>query len=232
MFLNLHMICIIQARYSSKRLPGKVLKKISGIAILKRVFNQVNKSKKINKIIVATSNHKTDNRVVNFCIKNKINYVRGPLNNVFKRVYIILKKENFSSFIRITADSPLLDYNLIDKGINLFKRNKYDIVTNVFPRTFPKGYSVEVMRSKIILDFLPKIKKKRHQEHLTSYFYDNYRKFKIKNFFNKINYSKINLSVDNISDLLKVKKIIKLYKNKNFNLNNTLFIYKRLSNEK
>jgi len=226
------MICIIQARYSSKRLPGKVLKKISGIAILKRVFNQVNKSKKINKIIVATSNHKTDNRVVNFCIKNKINYVRGPLNNVFKRVYIILKKENFSSFIRITADSPLLDYNLIDKGINLFKRNKYDIVTNVFPRTFPKGYSVEVMRSKIILDFLPKIKKKRHQEHLTSYFYDNYRKFKIKNFFNKINYSKINLSVDNISDLLKVKKIIKLYKNKNFNLNNTLFIYKRLSNEK
>lgn len=226
------MICIIQARYSSKRLPGKVLKKISGVEILKRVFNQVNKSKKINKIIVATSNHNTDDRLVNFCIKNKINYIRGPLNNVFKRFYIILKKENFSSFIRITADSPLLDYSLIDKGINLFKRNKYDIVTNVFPRTFPKGYSVEVINSQIILDFLPKIKKKRHQEHLTSYFYDNSRKFKIKNFFNKINYSEINLSVDNISDLLKVKKIIKIYKNKNFNLKNTLFIYKRLFNEK
>jgi spore coat polysaccharide biosynthesis protein SpsF (cytidylyltransferase family) len=52
------VLCIIQARYSSKRLPGKVLKKILGITVLQRVVNQIKKAKKISKIIVATSKEK------------------------------------------------------------------------------------------------------------------------------------------------------------------------------
>lgn len=226
------MICIIQARYSSKRLLGKVLKKICGLNILQRVINQVKKSKKISKIIVATSEHKTDKKIINFCNKNKINCIPGSLNNVFKRFYSIIVHEQCKSFVRISADSPLLDYSLIDKAITLFDNHKYDIVTNVFPRTFPKGFSVEVINSKIILNFLLKIKKKRHQEHLTSFFYDNYKKFKIKNFSNKINYSNINLSVDNLSDFQRVKKILKFCNNQNYGLNYTLSIYKKLFNEK
>lgn len=66
------MLCIIQARYSSKRLPGKVLKKILNRTVLERVINQVNNSKKISKIIVATSNHKTDKKIINFCNKKKL----------------------------------------------------------------------------------------------------------------------------------------------------------------
>ena len=226
------MICIIQARYSSKRLLGKVLKKICGLNLLQRVINQVKKSKKISKIIVATSEHKTDKKIINFCNKNKINCIPGSLNNVFKRFYSIIVHEQCKSFVRISADSPLLDYSLIDKAITLFDNHKYDIVTNVFPRTFPKGFSVEVINSKIILNFLLKIKKKRHQEHLTSFFYDNYKKFKIKNFSNKINYSNINLSVDNLSDFQRVKKILKFCNNQNYGLNYTLLIYKKLFNEK
>ena len=65
------MLCIIQARFSSKRLYGKVLKKISGTTILERVYNQVKKSKKIKKIIIATSEHKLDKKIINFCKKKK-----------------------------------------------------------------------------------------------------------------------------------------------------------------
>ncbi len=226
------MLCIIQARYSSNRLPGKVLKKIFGITVLKRVINQVKKSKKISKIIVATSKHSTDKKIINFCNKNKIHCISGPLNNVFKRFYSIIVHEDCKSFVRISADSPLLDCSLIDKAITLFNRKRYDIVTNVFPRTFPKGFSVEVINSKIILDFLLRVKKKKHQEHLTSFFYDNYKKFKIKNFYNRINYSTMNLSIDNLSDFVRVKNIIKFCKNKNTNLSNTLLIYKKLFDEK
>jgi spore coat polysaccharide biosynthesis protein SpsF len=226
------MLCIIQARYSSKRLPGKVLKKIVGISVLERVINQVQKSKKINKIIIATSKHKSDKKIISFCKKNKINCILGPLNNVFKRFYSIIIQEHCKSFVRISADSPLFDYSLIDKAITLFNKNRYDIVTNVFPRTFPKGFSVEVINSKIILNFLLKIKKKKHQEHLTSFFYDNYKKFKIKNFYNKINYSNINLSIDNLSDFIRVKNIIKFCKNKKCGLDYTLLIYKKLFNAK
>ena len=226
------MLCIIQARYSSKRLPGKVLKKILGTTVLERVINQVKKSKKINKIIIATSKHKNDKKIINFCKRNKINCILGPLNNVFKRFYSIIIQEHCKSFVRISADSPLLDYSLIDKAVTLFNKNRYDIITNVFPRTFPKGFSVEVINSKIILNSLLKIKKKRHQEHLTSFFYDNYKKFKIKNFYNKINYSNINLSIDNLSDFIRVKNIIKFCKNKKYSLDYTLLIYKKLFNDK
>ena len=116
------MFCIIQARYSSKRLPGKVLKKIGGITILERVYNQVKKSKKITKIIIATSKHPTDKNIVKFCNEKKISYFCGPLNNVYKRFYLIIKNQNCKSFVRISADSPFIDPKLIDKGINLFKK--------------------------------------------------------------------------------------------------------------
>ena len=226
------MLCIIQARYSSKRLPGKVLKKILGIAVLKRVVDQVKKSKKISKVIIATSKNKTDKKIINFCKKNKIHCISGSLNNVFKRFYSIIIHENCKSFVRISADSPLLDPSLIDKAVTLFNKKRYDIVTNVFPRTFPKGFSVEIVNSKLILDFLNKIKKKNHQEHLTSFFYDNYKNFKIKNFCNEINSSNINLSIDTFTDFMRVKNIIKFCKNKNYSLDYILLVYKKLFNEK
>jgi spore coat polysaccharide biosynthesis protein SpsF (cytidylyltransferase family) len=226
------VLCIIQARYSSKRLPGKVLKKILGTTVLKRVVNQVKKSKKISKIIIATSKHKTDKKIINFCNKNKIHCISGPLNNVFKRFYSIIVQEHCKSFVRISADSPLIDPSLIDRAVTLFNKNRYDIVTNVFPRTFPKGFSVEVVNSKLILDFLSKTKKKRHQEHLTSFFYDNYKNFKIKNFYNKINNSNINLSIDSFVDFIRAKSILKFCKNKNYSLDYILLIYKKLFNEK
>jgi spore coat polysaccharide biosynthesis protein SpsF (cytidylyltransferase family) len=226
------VLCIIQARYSSKRLPGKVLKKILGTTVLQRVVNQVKKSKKISKIIIATSKHKTDKKIINFCNKNKIHCMAGPLNNVFKRFYSIIVHEHYKSFVRISADSPLIDSSIIDGAVTLFNNNRYDIVTNVFHRTFPKGFSVEVVNSKLILDFLIKIKKKKHQEHLTSFFYDNYKNFKIKNFYNKINNSNINLSIDSFADFVRVKSILKFCKNKNYSLDYILLIYKKLFNEK
>ena len=226
------MLCIIQARYSSKRLPGKVLKKILGTAVLKRVVQQVKKSKKISKIIIATSKHKTDKKIINFCKKNKIQCMSGPLNNVFKRFYSIIVHEHCKSFVRISADSPLIDPFLIDRAVNLFTKSRYDIVTNVFPRTFPKGFSVEVIKSKIIIDFLLKIKRKKHKEHLTSFFYDNYKNFKIKNFYNKKNSSDINLSIDSFADFIIAKSILKFCKNKKYSLDYILLIYKKLFNEK
>jgi spore coat polysaccharide biosynthesis protein SpsF (cytidylyltransferase family) len=226
------VLCIIQARYSSKRLPGKVLKKILGITVLQRVVNQIKKAKKISKIIVATSKEKTDKKIIKFCNKNKIHCISGSLNNVFKRFYSIIIHETCKSFVRISADSPLMDPCLIGRAVTLFKKNRYDIVTNVFPRTFPKGFSIEVINSKIILDFLLKIKKKKHKEHLTSFFYDNYKNFKIKNFYNKKNSSDINLSIDNFTDFIRVKNILKFCKKRNFSLDYILFIYKKLFNEK
>ena len=51
-------------------------------------------------------------------------------------------------FVRVSGDSPMIDPKLIDKAIKISKKTKgHDIITNVFPRTFPKGQSVEVIKT-------------------------------------------------------------------------------------
>jgi spore coat polysaccharide biosynthesis protein SpsF (cytidylyltransferase family) len=222
------VLCIIQARYSSKRLRGKVLKKIYGLSVLERVYNLVKKSKKISKIIIATSKQASDKKIIKFCKIKKISYFAGPLNNVFKRFYLILKSGNYKSFVRISSDSPFMDPKLIDRGINLFNQNNYDLVTNVFKRTFPKGFSVEVINARIFMDTLSRIKKNEFKEHVTTFFYKNFKNYKIKNFYNRIDKSNINLSIDTKNDFDKAKKIIKFCKNKNFSLNYILKVYTKI----
>lgn len=208
------MLCIIQARMSSRRLPGKTLKLLCGYPMLRYVIDNILKSKKIKKIIVATSLLKKDDQIVHFCKINKIEYFRGNLKNVASRFYHILKNKKYKSFVRISGDSPLIDYKLLDRLINIYNNGKFDICTNVMNRSFPKGQSIEVFSTNIFLQNFFNIKNYFYLEHVTKYFYKNYKIFKIFNLSSEINYSKINLSVDTKKDFDKISKLIKITKGK------------------
>ena len=100
--------CIIQARMDSKRLPGKVLKKINGeVPMLKFQLDQLKHSKYIEKIVVATTNMKEDDEIVNFCKANNVEYFRGESENVLDRYYQCAKKFSISIIFRIPSDKPL-----------------------------------------------------------------------------------------------------------------------------
>ena len=77
--------CFVQARYSSKRLRGKVLKKFGKLTLLEILIKRLNKSKKIDEIIVLTSKSIEDKKIINLCKKKKIKYFSGSLQNVFSR---------------------------------------------------------------------------------------------------------------------------------------------------
>tara|TARA_B100000767_G_scaffold84296_1_gene81080 strand:+ start:372 stop:779 length:408 start_codon:yes stop_codon:yes gene_type:complete len=132
------MICIVQARMSSKRLPGKSLLKMKKKFILERVIDNLYLSKKIKKIIVATSNKKSDNQIVNFCKKRNILFTRGSLRNVALRYIKTLKYYPCKFFLRITGDSPLIDYKLIDKIISLSKKKNLTFLLIHFLEHFQK----------------------------------------------------------------------------------------------
>tara|TARA_B100000989_G_scaffold238449_1_gene185326 strand:+ start:12814 stop:13500 length:687 start_codon:yes stop_codon:yes gene_type:complete len=205
------MICLLQARTSSKRLPKKVLKKIFNKSILERVIFRIKKSKEVKKIIVTTSTSSSDDKIVSICKKNKISFYRSNLNNVFLRYFYTIKHYNIPNFVRITADSPLIDPGIIDKAVKIFKKKRIHIVTNTFRRSYPKGQSVEVIDSKLILNNLNLIKQtrnKKFKEHITSYFYKFNNKFQIYNFNLNENLQNINLSVDTKEDFKLIKKII------------------------
>ena len=222
------MICIVQARMSSKRFPGKTMKSLVKKTLLQRVLNRIEFSKKIDKIIVATSTSKKDDQIEKFCIKNNYTIYRSNLNNVVKRFEGTINKFNIKDFIRISADSPLLDPKIIDQAINIYKKKKVDIVTNVFPRTFPKGQSVEIINSNIFLKFSKKITSKECKEHITKYFYQNHKKFKIVNFTFKTKIKDINLSIDTKKDFQNIEKIIKYMNDKNISLKNIIKIRKKI----
>ena len=222
------MLCLVQARVTSKRLPGKMIKKINGNSILEILIDRLKLSKRISEIIILTSKNKSDNSIVQICKLKKIKFYRGPLNNVAKRFYEIVKKKNTKSFIRICGDSPLIDHNLIDKAISKFNLKKHDLLTNIFPRTYPKGQSIEIINSKTYKDYFSLFKKKNHKEHVTTYFYDNFKKFKIHKLKNNINQSNINLSIDTIEDFDKMKKLIFYSKSKAISYKSLLNNYKKL----
>ena len=129
------MICIVQARMSSKRLPGKILKKINKMPSIKILVNSLNRSKLFKKVIVATSDQDIDKRLIKFCKKNNLNLFLGSLNNVCERLFNCALNHQEKYFVRISGDSPFMDVKIIKKLLLLKNRKKnYDIYTNVFPR--------------------------------------------------------------------------------------------------
>lgn len=203
---------------NSKRFPKKILEKINNKTVLEMVYNQIKKSKTINKIIIATSKSKSDDSVEAFCKRKRFNYYRGNEKNVASRFYDLIKQNNFKYFVRISADSPLIDFGLIDKMAKFSHHNKYDIITNLMPRTYPKGQSIEIIKSNFYIKNYKFIVDKQDKEHVTSYFYKKKNKIKIKSVITKKIFNNLDYCVDYKKDLIKIKKILKKSKNKIPNL--------------
>ncbi len=214
-------IIFVQARYNSKRLKGKVLKKINNKPLLYFLINRLKKIKN-SKVIVLTSNNKSDNKIIKFCNKYSFEYFRGSHLNVYKRFCDAIRYFKPSYFIRICGDSPLQSNKIINKMIKIYKSKRSGIVTNVFPRSFPVGMSAEIINSKMFLKKEKFIKSNLHKEHITSYFYKKEKK-NIINFHYKKDYSKINLSVNTLKDYKKIKKFIENNKNQ---INNFSYLIK------
>ena len=124
---------IIQARTGSKRLPNKVLKKITkNQNILEFLINRFKLSKTINKIILATTNLKEDDRILKIN-STKIKFFRGSQNNVLKRYIDAAEKYDLNHIIRITADCPFTDPNLIDKMTKKYINSQFNYISNVNP---------------------------------------------------------------------------------------------------
>ena len=229
--INKNITLIICARCSSKRFPNKVLKKINGVPLILQVYERVKNAKYVDKIIVATSNRRSDDKFNKLCKKKNIECYRGSLNNVFSRFVNIIKIHKADIVIRISADSPFIDSNLIDKSIRIFLSKRLDIVTNIFKRTYPKGQSIEVFDKKVFLSSKSSKLTDYEREHVSPYFYNNKKKYKIFNFQIKNDLSKYNLTIDFKDDLIFFNKVVKKIKQNriNYSYRNILkFIRKKI----
>lgn len=201
-------VILIYARLNSKRLPNKAIIKINSKNIISIIIDRIKKKSKYNlPIIICSSKNKSDDKLINFCKKKKIKFFRGSLNNVFERTIECSVKHNFSSFVRVCADRPFFDVKLMDKMIKKFNENKYDIITNQFIRTYPKGLGCEIASTKIFKEVNLFKLNKLDKEHIFNFFYKNYKNYKIFNYRLRKNKKNVNWSLDNKKDLIRIKKI-------------------------
>jgi len=200
--------CIIQARTGSARLPKKVIQKIdNNLTVLDYVIDQVKYSQKIEKIIVATTDLIEDDLICKYANLQKIECFRGSSEDVLDRFYQCAKKYSAKTIVRITADNPLIDPNIIDKIINEY--NKCDFITNTLERTFPYGTEVEVFSFVSLKKAWENAKKPSEREHVTPFIRNPKNKFVLKNIKNQKNISNFRYTVDKLEDLQLVKEIIK-----------------------
>jgi len=200
--------CIIQARTGSKRLPKKVIQKIDNdLTVLDYVINQVKNSKKIEKIIIATTDLIEDDSICECANLQKIECFRGSSEDVLDRFYQCAKKNSAETIVRITADNPLIDPKIIDMVINEY--NKCDLISNTLERTFPYGTEVEVFSFVSLEKAWQIAKKPSEREHVTPFIRNPKNKFIIKNIKNEKNISNFRYTIDKPEDLQLVKEIIK-----------------------
>lgn len=209
---------IIQARMNSTRLPGKIMMSVKNKPLLHYVINQVLQSKKINKLIVATTNSPQDDQVVKFTDLYGVEVFRGSEEDVLDRYYQCAKKYNADIIIRITSDCPLIDPHLIDKCITEFEKNQFDYFSNIHKKDgnewiyhlsgFPLGFAVEVFTFTVLEKAWNSAKKLSEKEHVTLYILNNPSLFKIGNMENHDDYSDIHLAVDHKVDFDLVKTVI------------------------
>ncbi len=218
---------IIQARISSSRLRGKVLKKINGFSVLKFLLNQLDYSKLLNRIIIATTTSNEDLALVEFAKDNQMTYFQGSTLDVLDRYYQCAKHYSIKHIARITSDNPLIDPEIVDEVIKLYMKGEYDYVNNFFKPTFPVGTEVEVFSFEALEKAWNNAKKPSEREHVTPFFYKNPALFSLGCLEYKEDLSKFHWTVNREEDLEMVRAIFKEISNRPILLNDILKVLEK-----
>ena len=205
-------IVVLQARMSSNRLPGKVLKPINGQPMIYRQIQRVFRSTLVEDVIVATSVSSSDDELVEFLESEGIKVFRGSLDNVLSRFLEISKRINPTNIIRLTGDCPLVMPKLIDEMIVYFEEKLPDYLSNSLVPSFPDGLDVEILSIEAISRLESLSLSKMEFEHVTLGLYKRPDMFRVLNFSSPINRSNMRWTVDYPEDLDFVRSVYSHFK--------------------
>jgi spore coat polysaccharide biosynthesis protein SpsF len=197
----MNILAIIQARMGSSRLQGKVLMNLEGETVLGRVVGRLGRSREIDGIVVATTDATVDDAIVEACEGLGVAYFRGAEHDVLDRFYQAAHANAADVVVRVTSDCPLIDPKLVDDTVNIFRDQKADYASNVFPRTYPRGLDTEVFTIAALDRAWSEAREPHQREHVTPYFYENPRKFRQASMTGVADYSRYRWTLDTREDL-------------------------------
>ena len=209
------VLAIIQARVGSHRLPNKVLFDLEGKKVLEHIINRVRNSKLISEVVVATTIKKQDLEIVKVCANNDTLVYCGSENDVLDRYYQTARLLQPKNIVRITADCPLIDFEVIDEVIKKHTLEEADYTSNTIERTYPDGLDVEVLSFNTLHTIWSEAKLDSEREHVTPYIRNNRKKFKIAQLIDKKDLSNKRWTLDYQEDYEFIREIYAKLFNKN-----------------
>ena len=223
------ILAILQARMSSTRLPGKVLKDVHGKPMILRQIERLRKSKRIDHLIVATSTDPTDDILVYALERYGAQVRRGPLDDVSKRFAAVIDEISPETVVRLTADCPLADPDVIDALIDSHLTSGADYSSNTLKPTFPHGLDAEVFSAAAFAKLRQSRMSRKEREHVTYGFYSRKNHFRLNSYWQSNDVHELRWTVDEQPDLDFVRQVYdRLYdKNPNFSQKDVLELLSR-----
>lgn len=177
------LLVVVQARMSSTRLPGKVMKEILGKPVLIRQLERMKRARFCKNMVVAATTSPDDDVIEEICRTEGFDIFRGHPDDLLDRHYKAGKIYDASEVVKIPSDCPVIDPEIIDNVIQFYYDNpdRYDFVSNLHPPSWPDGNDVELIPMKNLELAWNEATKKHEREHTTSFFWDHPSRFRIGN---------------------------------------------------
>lgn len=224
------ILIILQARMSSSRLPGKVLKEILGKPMLEHQLQRLSHISTPHQLIVATSDNTSDNAIEALCRQLNVGCYRGDLDDVLTRYYHAAQSVNqdkkIKHIVRITGDCPLIDANIIDEVITHYINQQVDYCSNCAPPTLPDGLDVEIFSFTALKQAFEQAIQPSEREHVTPFIRNNPQLFSTANYRYQTDLSHLRWTVDEPEDFDFVTQVYHNLYNKKmyFTMNDILLL--------
>lgn len=201
---------IVQARMTSTRLPGKVLKEVLGKPLLEYQIERLRRVRQADEIIIATTPNATDQPIVDLCRKLGVACTRGPEEDVLARYYQAARQHRADVVVRVTSDCPVIDPDVIDRIIGHYLRHAgaVDYVSNMLQLSYPYGMAVEVFPFHVLEEAFREARLQPEREHVTPFVYAHPERYRLANVRNEEDLSHHRWTVDTAEDFALIEKIV------------------------
>ncbi|WP_027937184.1 cytidylyltransferase domain-containing protein [Anaeroarcus burkinensis] len=202
------IIAILQARMSSSRLPGKVLKEVCGKPMLVHQIERLKRARCLDHIVLATSDDASDDQVAATGLAAGVTVFRGNLEDVLDRFFQATKLfPEAKHIVRVTGDCPLLDPQVLEEIVEMHLAGSFSYTSNTLEPTFPDGLDVEVMAKDVLQQAWENASSPTEREHVTYYIYSHPEQFKLGCFKGNEDWSGLRWTVDEERDFSFVQAI-------------------------
>jgi spore coat polysaccharide biosynthesis protein SpsF len=224
-------VAIVQARMSSSRLPGKIMRPEVGRPLLELLVERLKRARRVDEVVIATTTNDGDDLVESLTQRLGIGCFRGSEHDVLDRVLRAAHAAQADVIVEITGDCPLIDFEVIDDLVDVYQRNDYDYVANILTRTYPRGLDTQVFATSVLEEVARLTNDPADHEHVSLYIYEHPERFKLHNVESGLpkEFWDLRLTVDTAEDFELVRRIYEeLYSvNPAFTLKDLIELFQR-----